>query len=128
MRKSVKILTAVAVAGLAFAASAAYTGTGVTNNAGASQFVGGSVTQTVTGATLSDLAYGFTDASKTAVNKVTLTFADAANGTAPTLTLAGGTQAQFTCTVIDSITFKSVCDAATGTSQTGVTGATITVS
>lgn len=59
MRKSSTILAAVAVAGLAVAGGTAFTGTGVINNAGATQFVGGTVNQSVTGATLSSVVYSF---------------------------------------------------------------------
>lgn len=130
MRKSAKIFTALSVAGLAVAAGSAFTGTGVTTSgqAASEQFVGGTVNQTVTGATLDSLVYGFTDGTKTAVNEVTLTFADATGGKTPTLSLTGGTAATFTCTTVDGTTFVSVCTAATGTSQTGVISAAVTVS
>jgi hypothetical protein len=130
MRKSVKLITALSVAGVAVAAGSAFTGTGVTTagQAAANQFVGGTVNQSVTGATLNSIEYGFTDGTKTAVNQVTLTFADATGGKTPTIALSGGTAATFTCTAIDATTFESVCDAAATTSQTGVTSASITVS
>ncbi|BAS16342.1 hypothetical protein AHiyo8_46450 [Arthrobacter sp. Hiyo8] len=130
MRKSAKIFTALSVAGLAVAAGSAFTGTGVATagQAASDQFVGGTVSQSVTGATLNSLVYGFTDGTNTAVNQVTLTFADATGGKTPTLSLTGGTAATFTCTAIDGTTHISVCDAATGTSQTGVTSAAVTVS
>ena len=130
MRKSAKIFTALSVAGLAVAAGSAFTGTGVTTSgqAASEQFVGGTVNQTVTGATLDSLVYGFTDGTKTAVNEVTLTVADATGGKTPTLSLTGGTAATFTCTTVDGTTFVSVCTAATGTSQTGVISAAVTVS
>jgi hypothetical protein len=56
MRKSTKFLGALAVAGLLAAGGSAFTSTGVTNNAGATQFVGGTISQNVTGATLSSLS------------------------------------------------------------------------
>jgi hypothetical protein len=132
MRKSAKLITALSVAGLAVAAGSAFTGTGLTNAAGSTQFVGGSVSQAITGATLDSLVYGFTDGTKTAVNQVTLTFADATGGKTPTLSLTGGSAATFTCNAIDDAidpgTFISVCTAGVGTSQTGVTSASVTVS
>jgi hypothetical protein len=130
MRTSVKLITALSVAGVAVAAGSAFTGTGVTTagQATVDQFVGGTVNQSVTGATLNSIEYGFTDGTKTAVNKVTLTFSDATDGKTPTIALSGGTPATFTCTAIDGTTFKSVCDAAETTSQTGVTSASITIS
>jgi hypothetical protein len=128
MRKSLKLASALGIAGLAFVGSVAFTGTGVTNTAGSSQFIGGTVSQTVTGATLTNIVYGFTDTTDTAVNQVTLTFADGTGAKTPELSLTGGTQATFTCTAIDPTLFTSTCTAATGTSQTGVTSANITVS
>jgi hypothetical protein len=122
MRKSAKIISAVAVAGLAFAASAAFTGAGLANNAGGSQFVGGQVSQTVTGATLSTVTYNFTDPAKTTLTSVTLGFADA-EGEQVSLVLASAEGTAFTCTVITS--GVSTCTSATAV--TGVTGATITV-
>jgi hypothetical protein len=134
MRKSAKLITALSVAGLAVAAGSAFTGTGLatTGTAASTQFVGGTVSQSVTGATLDSLVYGFTDGTKTAVNQVTLTFADATGGKTPTLSLTGGSAATFTCNPIDDAvdpgTFISVCTAGVGTSQTGVTSASVTVS
>ncbi len=112
MRTSAKIFTALSVAGLAVAAGSAFTGTGVTNDAGASQFVGGTVTQSVTGATLNSIAYGYSDApANTLVNQVTLTFADAnADGKTPTISLDGATS--ITCGTI-SVSHISVCTVAT---------------
>lgn len=126
MRTSAKIVTALSVTGLALAAGSAFTGAGLSNTAGPTQFVGGTVTQTVTGATLTGLEYGFTDATKTAVNQVTLTFAAGVDGKTPALSLTGGTPAAFTCTAIDAVTNTSVCT--TTGSQSGVDSAAVTVS
>src|SRR5688572_232841 len=105
MRKSAKILAALSVAGLAVAAGSAFTGTGLATagQAGSAQFVGGTVSQSVTGATLQSLVYGFVDANtKTAVNRVTLTFdVTGVLGKVPTVVLTGGTAATFTCGGID---------------------------
>jgi hypothetical protein len=60
MRKSTRILGAVAVAGLIAAGSAAFTGSGILQSGTAaptSGFAGGTVSQTVTGANLSDIDY-----------------------------------------------------------------------
>ena len=77
MRKSSKIISAAAIAVVAAAGGTAFTGAGVTDNAGV-QFVGGSVTQDVQGAVLQKVAYQFDDtagdASNTKVKLVTLTF------------------------------------------------------
>ncbi|WP_138444665.1 hypothetical protein [Sinomonas susongensis] len=128
MRTSVKILTGLGAAGLALAAGSAFTGTGVTNSAGSTQFLGGTVSQSVTGATLSSIGYGFTDASDTAVNEVTLHFADATGGKTPTISLNNGTGTAFTCTAIDGTTFQSTCTPASGQSQTGLSSVAVTVS
>lgn len=127
MRNTKKILGTVAVAGLVAAGTSAFTGTGLTNGAGATQFVGGTISQSVTGATLNSLAYGYTDGTKTAVNLVTLTFADATGGKTPTITLTGGTAVAFTCGAINATTFVSTCAPAAGASQTGVTSTAVTV-
>src|SRR5690349_11214 len=57
-----KLIGAAAVAAVVAAGGSAFTGTGVTDNAAASQFVGGTVSQSITGATLNDISYHFTDA------------------------------------------------------------------
>lgn len=128
MRKSVKIATTLGIAGLAFVGSVAFTGTGLSSTAASTQFIGGTISQTVTGATLTDLAYGFTDTTNASVSSVTLTFADATGGKTPTLSLTGGTPVHFTCGAISGTApFTSTCTADTG-GQTGVTSADITVS
>ncbi|VXC48136.1 conserved exported hypothetical protein [Arthrobacter sp. 9AX] len=130
MHKSLKLITALSVAGLAVAAGSAFTGAGVTKTGTAAldQFVGGTVSQTVKGATLNKIEYGFVDdGTNTAVNKVTLTFADATGNRIPTLLLTGGAPATFTCTAIATADFTSECNAAASTSQTGVTSAAITI-
>ncbi|WP_066293774.1 hypothetical protein [Arthrobacter sp. B6] len=128
MRTSVKVISALSVAGLAVAAGSAFTGAGLTNSAGATQFIGGEVTQAVTGATLTNLEYGFVaDGTQTAVNQVTLTFAAGADTKAVLLELTGGGTAVFDC---DPITANvSVCDPTVlGATKTDVTSATVTVS
>ncbi len=52
MRTPSKIITALALAGLAVAGGAAFTATGVDKPCRQSQFIGGTVAQSVTGATL----------------------------------------------------------------------------
>lgn len=129
MRKSAKVITALSVTGLAVVAGSAFTGAGLSTagQASSAQFVGGTVSQNVDGATLTSVVYGFTDGTKTAVDEVTLTFTDAAGGRTPDVTLAGGTVADFTCTAIDADLFTSVCTIPLGGSQSGVTGASVTV-
>jgi hypothetical protein len=128
---------ALVLAGLVAAGGAAFTDTGVTDQAGAAQFVGGTVTQSVTGATLANIAYGFADPSgggdgvsaNTEVDQVTLTFDDAnTNGLIPTLgfTATNDTSAGWSCTPITAITFVSVCNPASGT-IVGLTAIAVTV-
>lgn len=100
MRKSAKIITALSVAGLAVAAGSAFTGGGLTNAAPSSQFIGGSVTQSIGGATLNAIDYTYvTGGSNTAIASVTLTFADvpASYGKTVTAVLAGGSGINLTC-------------------------------
>jgi hypothetical protein len=131
MRKSAKIITALSVAGLAVAAGSAFTGTGVTTSgqASAAQFVGGKVSQAVSGAILTNVAYSFADAdTKNMVNGITLTFAEGANGKAVTAVPAvgaGGSGGTFNCGVItlDVSTCTFAEDATTvGVTETGYTG------
>ena len=128
---------ALVLAGMVAAGGAAFTDTGVTDQAGASQFVGGTVTQSVTGATLSNIAYGFADGSgggdgvsaNTEVNQVTLTFNDNNTlGLIPTLsfTATADTSTGWTCTPIAALTFVSVCNPASGT-VVGLTAIAVTV-
>lgn len=124
-------LAVVGASGFAGLASSAFTGTGVTNSAGATQFVGGTISQSVTGATLSDIAYAFTDDTNTAINQVILTFADAnTDGMTPTITFtSSGSPVAFTCTAIESSGHTSTCTPTdTNTSQAGATGISVTVS
>lgn len=70
----IKLLGAVAVAGLVAAGGTAFTATGVTSAASATQAVGvGEVTQSVIGAVVSDVTY--TSDTNGVVDKVTVTFA-----------------------------------------------------
>ena len=126
MHKHAKLLGAVAVAGLVAATGSAFTGTGLTNAAGATQFVGGTVSQAVTGATLSAVAYTFSNTTKTAVTQIDLTFATGANGQAVTVALTGADSDAFTCTVITND--ASTCTTALNASYTGLTSLAVTVS
>lgn len=128
MRKSAKFLTALSVAGLAVAAGSAFTGGGLTNAPVTDQFIGGTVAQTVTGATLSTVGYEFKDSTNTALTLVRLTFADAHSDgktAAVTLKKAGGElgNANVTCaTIAAAATTCTVSD------YTGLIGLDITVS
>jgi hypothetical protein len=125
MRKSAKLITALSVAGLAVAAGSAFTGAGLatTGQANSAQFVGGTVTQSVTGANLNSIVYGYSNApANTLVNQVTLTFADdKADAKIPTISLDGA--ASITCLAIDT-SHISVCNVAT---PVGVDSIAVTV-
>lgn len=128
MRKSAKIITALSVAGLAVAAGSAFTGTGVATagQAASAQFVGGTVSQAVTGATLTDVTYDFADAGpNTRVNSIALTFSGTANGRLVAVAPSGGSGGTFDCTAVASnaSTCTFVEDPATvGVTETGYTG------
>jgi hypothetical protein len=130
MRKSTKFLAAVAFAGLAAAGGSAFTGSGLSTSgsAAADQFVGGTVSQSVTGATLSSVAYSYADTSNTAIHSALLTFADAnSDGKSVGIVFSGGNAAAFTCTAVEATNHTSTCTATTA-DETGVTSAAITVS
>lgn len=100
-------------AAVGLAAGGAFTGTGLetTGQAAAPQFVGGTISQTVTGAKLSNIVYGFTDTTKTHVNLITLTFTgETVDGLHVAVALTGGTGGAFTCEDIgDTTTLTSIC-------------------
>ena len=127
--KHARLLVAtVSVLGALGIAGSAFTGSGFTNNAGPSQFVGGTVSQSVTGATLSSVAYTFGDPpANTAIHSALLTFADAnTDGKTPTVVFTGGSAATFTCTAVEATNHTSTCTADT-TDETGASSIAITV-
>ena len=115
MRKSTKIVGGFAVAALVAATGSAFTGTGLstTGQASAAQFVGGTVSQDVTGATLSDISYGdFADApADTQAQNVTLTFdANAAGKTVSAVLNSGPNSVTATCGDVALATpYTSIC-------------------
>jgi hypothetical protein len=131
MRITTKVIAGLAFAGLAATGSAALTGSGLTSTAGAAQFVGGTVSQTISGATLSNVAYGYADApANTEVNTITLSFTDTAVGPTVAVTPAGNANGgTFACTAVAAE--SSTCSYTAGTDTlagyTGLTGITITV-
>ncbi|MGJ9402716.1 hypothetical protein [Arthrobacter sp. KK5.5] len=130
MRKPAKIVTALAVAGLAFAGGSAFTGTGLSNTAPATQFIGGTVSQSVTGATLAGVTYGFADAgTNTLVNEITLAFADTADGRTVAAVPSGGSGGTFSCgAVLNNASTCAFTPATTETGYTGLTSLAVTVS
>jgi hypothetical protein len=98
MRNSYKVLTAVAVAGLALAGGSAFTGAGVTasGNAASAGFVGGTVSQTITGADLAGVTYGYTGNGTVTSVKLDFTLTSADDKTV-TASLTGGSGTDLTC-------------------------------
>lgn len=132
MRTPAKVLVGLAFAGAALAAGSAATGAGVTNSAPSSQFIGGTVSQTVVGATLDTIHYTTdTVGSAYGVTGVTLTFHDDhSDGATVALTATSddGGSGTFTCGNVVASTNVSTCTIATGTVITGLSGITVTVS
>lgn len=120
-----KLLGAFAVPGLVAASGSAFTGTGLTRSAADTQYVGGTVSQSVTGATLASVVYSFNDPSaKTSVSSIALALSGDVTGKVPTIVLTGGTP--FTCTAVSSGT--STCTPTTTNDYAvGVTGIAVTV-
>jgi hypothetical protein len=141
MKLATKILGSVAISGILASGGGAFTAAGLTTtgSAGSGAFVGGSVSQTVHGATLKSVVYR-TVGSTNVVDQITLTFTgslaemaaladrDASDITAVATGSAG---AGFTCLAavqgeeegVDDDTAVSVCAG----SRTGVTARAVTV-
>jgi hypothetical protein len=125
MRKSTTLMSSLAVAALAIAGSSAFTGGGLTKGAGVPNvFVGGTVTQNISGATLSSVVYTYTDSSNTSVASLVLTFAGAIEGSTPTIAFSGGTPAPYGCSAI--ATGASTCTP-TGAAELNMTSLSITL-
>lgn len=123
MRKSAKIISALSVAGLAVAAGSAFTGTGLTNTETTSQFIGGTVVQTVTGATLSNVTYGFSDDTKVLADSIALTFTGATGKSVAVDVSAAGSGGTFTCEVVGTTTLNvSNCNFVPAVAQEGYAG------
>jgi hypothetical protein len=131
MQKRVKILIAATCAvGAIGVGGAAFTATGVTDNAPSTAFLGGTVSQSISGATLSNIGYGFADVANTELDSVTLTFADATDGATPTVALSPTDgSVTWTCEAVGATTPDVSTCTASGTPayQTGVTGISVTV-
>jgi hypothetical protein len=111
MKLATKILGSVAIAGILASGGSAFTGAGLnlTGSASSNSFVGGSVTQTVSGAQLKSVAYHTAAADSKEIDQITLTFtgsvgdmaalAAKAQGdiTAVATGATNGTDAPFTC-------------------------------
>jgi hypothetical protein len=131
IQKRVKILVAAAcVVGVIGVGGAAFTATGITDNAPSAAFIGGTVSQSITGATLSNIGYGFADTANTEMNSVTLTFADATDGATPTVALSPTDgSVTWSCEAVGATTPDVSTCTASGTPayQAGVTGIAVTV-
>lgn len=125
MRKSTRILGAIAVAGLLAAGSAAFTANGITRTAPGTQFIGGTVSQTVTpGVNLSSIVYN-SDGTGTSLTSVDLTFDANADGLDPTivLTISGIDGSSLTCSTVVAApapAYKSNCPTSGAVNVTGI--------
>jgi hypothetical protein len=125
MRKPLIAGGALALASLAAFGGSAFTGSGVTMVAPTSQFIGGTVSQSVTGATLQSIAYTPKAGNGTTLTSATLTFADgAADAKVPAMELTG-TSETAECTAVAAADHTSTCTFSGDV--TGLTGASITV-
>lgn len=123
-----KILGALAVAGVVAASGSAFTGGGL-GTAPTAGFVGGSVSHSVIGSTVTGVAYD-TDEAANLINSVTLTFGDTnVAGKTPTIAFTGGNSAVYNCAPVAASGTTSLCSpAVTDTKQpNSVTGTTVTV-
>lgn len=133
MRKSFKIAGGIAVAGVLAAGSYAFTATGLATNTDPAVFLGGTISQTVSGATLDSIAYGYADGpADTKVSLVTLTFTDnSADGHTVSVVLDNGVTptGTITCTSTNVITHVSTCDLSgqSGGGYTGTNNVAVTV-
>lgn len=124
------LIGAVAIGGAAVAMGGAFTAGGLTASAGVEDtpvFIGGKVTQTVEGANLASVVYGFdSPTDPTTIDTVTLNFdtSSKANTKTPTIVVGDGTNA-YTCTVIASDT--STCTPASTAAGVGISSLAITV-
>jgi hypothetical protein len=133
VRKTIMIAAGAAVAGLAALGGTAFTGTGLGNSAPATQFIGGTVSQSVTGATLDSVDYGFADdPAHTQVSSIQLTFSNTADGRTVAATPHGNSAngGTFGCTAVASN--ASTCSYTPGSDTlpgySGLTSLDVTVS
>jgi hypothetical protein len=108
MRKSTTLMSSLAIAGLAIAGGSAFTGGGVTRTA-PDAFVGGTVTQLITGATLSNIQYVYSDPAQRSITSVELTFGGVKDGEVPSIAIAGITPGSYTC--VGFVSGVSLCSA-----------------
>lgn len=123
----------VALGGAAVAMGGAFTAGGISGTAHETPaFIGGSVDQSITGATISSIVHDVDEANNK-INSVTLTFGDAtADGKVPVITFTGATEnGAYTCVAVDATSNQSLCSPNATTpvkADTNVTSVDITVS
>ena len=120
---------AVGVCGaVGLAAGGAFTGTGLTTTgqANATQFVGGTITQTITGAILTTITYGFSDnPGHTHADSIVLTFSSTEDARTVSVALtATSDTGTWSCT--NTASNSSTCTV-TGGFATGVSSLNVTV-
>lgn len=123
MRTSFKMLVGLAAVGVVATASSAFTATGLTatGTAAADQFVGGTIEQAVTGATINSIVYGYADApANTLVDEITLTFLLTEDARPVTVAASGGSGGTFDCE--DTLANSSVCTFIPAVAETGYVG------
>jgi hypothetical protein len=125
MRSMLQLLGGVAVAGAVAAGTTAFTATGLATNAGASGFVGGTISQTVTGATLSSITYHTDTTPGDSVDSITMVFAATMAGrtVGGTLHYGASSTQTYTCSIS---TVTATC--ALSPSVVGLTSNDVTVS
>lgn len=109
------LIGAVAIGGSAVAMGGAFTAGGIGGTAHSTPaFIGGSVDQSITGATMSAIVYDVDEAANK-ITSVELTFTGtAADGKTPVITFTGATvNGTYTCAAIDAVNHKSACTATT---------------
>jgi len=131
-RRAKSVVASAALLGAALSAGTAFTAGGV-SLAGAppSEFIGGSVEQVITGATITNIAYDVDEAANKIVS-VQLIFGDGtADGKTPVVAFAGAAEnGEYTCTAVDAETNVSTCGGGASPedqADTNVSGLTITV-
>lgn len=105
------LVGAVAITGAAIAMGGAFTAGGISGTAHETDaFIGGSVDQSITGATLSSIVHDVDEANNK-INSVLLTFGDAtADNKVPEITFAGATEnGVYTCVAVDAESNESLC-------------------
>src|SRR5215203_435784 len=118
MSVAMKVLGAVSVAGVIATGGSAFTAAGLSNTVDAgTQMVGGTVSQSVYGATLSGIEYGVTAEGTGRINQITLSFSggaaeldalEALSADAVTVAMTGGdwstANREFVCGDVDNST------------------------